>query len=104
MVTEADWKNWKEEDFTAYLSIVFDAFGPRRVMIGSDWPSLSFVVLLPNSDDPLRRVRAGAEHREALHFNVLAGRAGHDLGRHGEPLLSPPLSLGDVFVNKYDYV
>lgn len=39
MVTEADWKNWKEEDFTAYLDIIFDAFGTKRVMIGSDWPS-----------------------------------------------------------------
>ena len=35
MVTEADWKNWKEEDFSAYLDIIFDAFGPKRVMIGS---------------------------------------------------------------------
>lgn len=39
MVTEADWKNWKEEDFKPYLDIVFDAFGPSRVMVGSDWPS-----------------------------------------------------------------
>ena len=39
MVTEADWKNWTETDFTPYLDIIFDAFGPDRVMIGSDWPS-----------------------------------------------------------------
>ena len=39
MVTEADWKNWTEADFTPYLDIIFDAFGPDRVMIGSDWPS-----------------------------------------------------------------
>jgi len=38
MVTEADWKNWRKEDFKAYLDIVFHAFGPERVMIGSDWP------------------------------------------------------------------
>ncbi|OAS89545.1 amidohydrolase [Metabacillus litoralis] len=38
MVTEADWKNWRKEDFKAYLDIVFNAFGPERVMIGSDWP------------------------------------------------------------------
>ena len=41
MVTEDDWKNWKEEDFTPYLDIVFDAFGTDRVMVGSDWPSES---------------------------------------------------------------
>lgn len=38
MVTEADWKNWRKEDFKVYLDIVFNAFGPERVMIGSDWP------------------------------------------------------------------
>ena len=41
MVTEADWKNWKEEDFTQYLDIIFDAFGVDRVMVGSDWPMLT---------------------------------------------------------------
>ena len=38
MVTEADVKNWKQEDIIPYLDIVFDAFGPDRLMIGSDWP------------------------------------------------------------------
>ncbi|MFD2701178.1 amidohydrolase family protein [Paenibacillus shunpengii] len=38
MVTEADWANWREEDFVPYLDTVFEAFGPDRLMIGSDWP------------------------------------------------------------------
>jgi L-fuconolactonase len=38
MVTEADWKKWKPEDFTPYLDVVFNAFGTNRVMYGSDWP------------------------------------------------------------------
>jgi L-fuconolactonase len=38
MVTEADWKNWKAADFEPYLDVVFDAFGPERLMFGSDWP------------------------------------------------------------------
>lgn len=38
MVTEADWKNWKLEDFTPYLDVVFEAFGSKRVLFGSDWP------------------------------------------------------------------
>jgi L-fucono-1,5-lactonase len=38
MVTEADWKNWKPEDFERYLDVVFDAFGAHRLMFGSDWP------------------------------------------------------------------
>lgn len=38
MVTEADWKGWKKEDFTPYLDVVFESFGTDRLMIGSDWP------------------------------------------------------------------
>jgi len=38
MVTEADWQNWKYEDFTPYMDVVFEAFGADRVMYGSDWP------------------------------------------------------------------
>jgi len=38
MVTEADWKNWRLADFTPYLDIIFEGFGPERVLFGSDWP------------------------------------------------------------------
>jgi L-fuconolactonase len=38
MVTEAAWRCWRPEDFHRYLDIVIEAFGTRRVMIGSDWP------------------------------------------------------------------
>jgi L-fuconolactonase len=38
MVTEADWKNWKSDDLNPYLDTVFEAFGPDRLMTGSDWP------------------------------------------------------------------
>lgn len=38
MVTEADWNGWKADDFTPYMDIVFDSFGIKRLMFGSDWP------------------------------------------------------------------
>jgi L-fuconolactonase len=38
MVTEAQWGQWRAEDFHRYLDVVVNAFGLRRVMIGSDWP------------------------------------------------------------------
>jgi L-fuconolactonase len=38
MVTEADWKSWKQEDLAPYLDAIFDAFGTHRLMVGSDWP------------------------------------------------------------------
>ena len=38
MVTEADFSNWKKDDFTPYLDVVVHAFGVKRIMYGSDWP------------------------------------------------------------------
>ncbi|MDJ0766927.1 MAG: amidohydrolase family protein [Myxococcota bacterium] len=38
LVTEANWRSWKPEDFRPYLDIVFSAFEPNRLMFGSDWP------------------------------------------------------------------
>ena len=38
MVTEADWQNWSKKDFFPYLDVVFEHFGPDRLLFGSDWP------------------------------------------------------------------
>lgn len=38
MVTEADWQHWRADDFKPYLDVAFEAFGPDRLMFGSDWP------------------------------------------------------------------
>ncbi|GAA4451920.1 amidohydrolase family protein [Nibrella saemangeumensis] len=38
MVTEADWHNWSKKDFFPYLDVVFEHFGPDRLVYGSDWP------------------------------------------------------------------
>ena len=38
MVTEADWGAWTPRDFAPYVRIALDAFGPERLMFGSDWP------------------------------------------------------------------
>jgi L-fuconolactonase len=38
LVTEADWKNWNLDTLRPYLDTVVDAFGPDRLMAGSDWP------------------------------------------------------------------
>jgi L-fuconolactonase len=38
MVTEADWSNWKSDDFFPYLDELFESFGANRLMYGSDWP------------------------------------------------------------------
>jgi L-fuconolactonase len=38
MVTEADWAAWTVADLRPYAEVVLDAFGPERLMFGSDWP------------------------------------------------------------------
>ena len=38
MITEADWFNWKSIDFLPYLDTVFEYFGTKRLLMGSDWP------------------------------------------------------------------
>lgn len=38
MVTEADWKHWRQQDFIPYLDAVVEAFGAERLCYGSDWP------------------------------------------------------------------
>jgi L-fuconolactonase len=38
MVTEADWKSWTTETVRPYLDVAVEAFGPGRLMAGSDWP------------------------------------------------------------------
>ncbi len=38
LVTEADWRRWRPEDLRPYLDAALEAFGPERLMFGSDWP------------------------------------------------------------------
>ncbi|MFI0818481.1 amidohydrolase family protein [Streptomyces sp. NPDC021098] len=38
LVTEADWSTWKPEQVLPYAHHVLEAFGPDRVLFGSDWP------------------------------------------------------------------
>jgi L-fuconolactonase len=38
MVTEADPVSWTVDDLRPYADVVVEAFGPQRLMFGSDWP------------------------------------------------------------------
>lgn len=38
LVTEADWAQWTVDQLRRYADVALDAFGPRRLMFGSDWP------------------------------------------------------------------
>mgnify|MGYP001124409279 FL=1 len=38
MITEADWNNWEPAHFAPFLEVCLEAFGPDRLLFGSDWP------------------------------------------------------------------
>jgi L-fuconolactonase len=38
VVTEADRKHWTEAQLRFYIDTAIEAFGPKRVLFGSDWP------------------------------------------------------------------
>ncbi|WP_405807235.1 amidohydrolase family protein [Streptomyces sp. NBC_01187] len=38
LITEADWRTWTRTDALPYARQVLEAFGPDRVLFGSDWP------------------------------------------------------------------
>jgi L-fuconolactonase len=73
LVTEADWQNWKPADFKPYLDVVTDAFGPDRVMFGSDWP----VCLLAASYAQVKKITEDYLHdyTSAEKENVFGGNA-----------------------------
>lgn len=38
LATEADWQNWTPDTLRPAFATVLDAFGPDRLLFGSDWP------------------------------------------------------------------
>ena len=60
MVTEADRNVWKPEDLHPYMDVIFECFGTKRIVIGSDWP----VCLLAAPYD--RVMNAPSEYIQAL--------------------------------------
>jgi L-fuconolactonase len=67
MVTEANWKQWKPEDFRPHLDVVFEAFGPQRLMIGSDWPvctlSATYAETIAIVNDYIRQFDPGLQEQ-----------------------------------------
>lgn len=85
MVTEADLATWTPADLRPYADLVLDAFGPGRLMYGSDWPVCTLAAPYADVLATARRLTSalsGAE-RTAL-FEGTASRV-YGLARPGEP-------------------
>lgn len=40
LLTECNWANWDEKTIFNCLDVIFESFGPDRILFGSDWPVL----------------------------------------------------------------
>jgi L-fuconolactonase len=58
MVTEAAWDSWTVRDLAPYADTVLDAFGPGRVMFGSDWPVCTLAAGYAEVVDAARKLTA----------------------------------------------
>ncbi|WP_327584048.1 amidohydrolase family protein [Nonomuraea sp. NBC_00507] len=80
MVTEADWATWRVSDLRPYAEVVLEAFGPDRVMFGSDWPVCLLAAeyqRVAQAADELCAGLSGGERAE-----VFAGTARRAYGLH----------------------
>ena len=73
LVTEADWKNWRREHINPYLDVAFDAFGPDRLMIGSDWPVCLLAASYPRAIEVVKTYLLGKS--PACREGILGGNA-----------------------------
>jgi L-fuconolactonase len=48
LVTEADWRRWQLADLRPYTDTALEAFGPDRLMFGSDWPVCTLAASYPD--------------------------------------------------------
>jgi L-fuconolactonase len=73
LVTEADWDSWNVADLRPYADTVLEAFGPGRLMFGSDWPVCRLAADYAQVLDAARALTAGLSPAEQE--DVFAGTA-----------------------------
>lgn len=71
MVTETINFKFKEDDFKPYIDVIFKAFGPDRIMFGSDWP---VCLLAANYDKVLKIVNDYLENQSIGVKNNILGK------------------------------
>lgn len=82
MVTEADFVSWREEHLRPYWEVVLGAFGPRRLMFGSDWPVCLVACGYARWHDLVRLWAAGLSAEEQA--ELFGGTACRAYGLTGE--------------------
>lgn len=91
LVTEADWSRWSPSDLEPYVAVVLEAFGPDRVMFGSDWPVCRLAASYAQVLAVARQLTAGLSGPErsavfagtAARLYEVAWETGADVERYG---------------------
>ncbi|WP_329270221.1 amidohydrolase family protein [Streptomyces pseudovenezuelae] len=78
MVTEADLATWTIDDLRPYADTVLDAFGPDRLMFGSDWPVCTLGATYGETMSVTKELAAGLGTSERA--DVLGGTATRTYG------------------------
>lgn len=73
LVTEADPAAWKADDLRPYTLTALDAFGPHRLMFGSDWPVCTLAATYAEVTDSAWELLGGLGEQERE--EVFAGTA-----------------------------
>lgn len=73
LVTEADWASWDDAALRPFMDVAVQAFGPSRLMVGSDWPVCLVASEYGRWFDTLRRYFA--EYSEVERNAVFGGNA-----------------------------
>jgi L-fuconolactonase len=77
LVTEADWAAWTPAQLVPYVRHALAAFGPERLLFGSDWPvcllAASYARVVDAAAEALDRAGLGAAERDAV-FGANASR------------------------------
>jgi L-fuconolactonase len=77
LVTEADWDTWTPQQLVRSVATAADAFGPDRLLFGSDWPvcllAADYAEVVAAAEQALEAVGLTTAERELV-FGANAGR------------------------------
>ncbi len=64
LTTEADHRHWNDEQLIPYIDIALQAFGPDRLLYGSDWPVCLLATSIPRWIGVLERALKGCSQAQ----------------------------------------
>lgn len=73
MVTEADYQKWTTSQLLPYFEVILEAFGPERLLLGSDWPVCLVATTYKNWMDLVQKNITSLSETEQL--KIMGGNA-----------------------------